>query len=196
MSADFGRLQNEISRAEKFVDGFHFDVMDGHFVPNLTAGAPILKKLKTAKIFDVHLMILNPEKFIDDFVAAGADQISIHAEISNPQKVLRQIQKLKIPAGIVFNPQTEIDFELCETADFILQMSVEPGFGGQKFIAEVLPKIQKMREKFPEKNIEIDGGINSETFKIAKNAGVNWFVSGSFFWGNENLEKCAGKFRG
>jgi len=194
LSANFGNLQKEISQTEDFVDGFHFDSMDGHFVPNLTFGPPILAKLKSKKIFDAHLMLSNPEFFITDFAKAGAKMISIHAEITkNPAEVLSQIKKLpeNILAGIVFNPDTKINFNLCEIADFVLIMSVFPGFGGQKFIAKSLEKVVQIRKKFPKKNIQIDGGINEENINEVFSSGANWIVSGSSFWHSKNLLKTA-----
>jgi len=194
LSADFGALQGEILRVQDLVSGFHFDVMDGHFVPNLTCGPPVLACLKSRKIFDVHLMISAPENFVESFARAGAGQISIHAETTRPAKVLQQIRDLHLPAGIVFNPNTPVDFDLCAAADFVLVMSVEPGFGGQSFQESSLGKIAAIRERFPEKNIQVDGGINFQTAAACRNAGANWLVSGSFFFKSEDPAQCAKEF--
>jgi len=199
LSADFGHLQNEIDRAENAVDGFHFDVMDGHFVPNLTAGAPVLRKIKSEKPIDAHLMVEKPELLIDDFAAAGAAAISVHFEICpHLHRLFQKIRAKKMSAGIAINPATSFEaaFEAIKMADFVLIMSVNPGFGGQKFIPEVLEKIRKIRRLFPEKDIQIDGGVNAETISDILNAGANWIVSGSFFWKSENLKNAAEILRG
>jgi len=192
LSADFGHLQNDIKRVEDFVDGFHFDVMDGHFVSNISVGPVVLKSLNSKKPFDVHLMIQNPDKYLESFIASGANQLSVHIEtLKNPQNTLKKIKDKKIPAGIVFNPQTPLDLSLCEIADFVLIMSVNPGFGGQKFITNVLDKVIKIRKTFPQKNIQLDGGINAETFQEAIKSGANWIVSGSYFWQGKDLQQIA-----
>lgn len=196
LSANFGALQGDINKVENIVDGFHFDVMDGHFVPNITVGAPVLSCLKSNKPFDAHLMIENPEKYIEDFAKAGASMISVHMETIKDASILDDIRKLGCKAGIVFNPPTELDLEICEFADFVLIMSVNPGFGGQSFITETLEKVRAIRKKYPEKDIQIDGGINAETVKLATEAGANWIVSGSYFWGSENREKTAEILKG
>lgn len=194
LSANFGALQSDIYQVENLVDGFHFDVMDGHFVPNLTAGAPVLEWLKSSKPFDAHLMIENPEKYVEDFVKAGARMISVHIEVlKEPLKTIQKLKDLKVKAGIVFNPETDIDdhINVIEAADFVLIMSVHPGFGGQSFIENVLEKIRKIRALYPEKDIQIDGGINAETVQKAVEAGANWIVSGSYFWKSENKAEAA-----
>lgn len=196
LSANFGALQNDIDKVEDFVDGFHFDVMDGHFVPNLTVGAPVLKCLKSDRPFDAHLMIDNPEKYIEDFAKAGANMISVHQETIKSSLIFDNIRNLKCKAGIVFNPPTKVDLKMCELADFVLIMSVNPGFGGQSFIEETVEKVKIIREKFPKKDIQIDGGINAETIKKVISAGANWIVSGSYFWGSENKEKTAKILKG
>ena len=198
LSADFGALQKEIDSVEDFVDGFHFDVMDGHFVPNLTVGAPVLKCLKTNKVFDAHLMIANPEKYIEDFVKAGAHWISIHAEtVKNPAEILKKIKLLGAKAGLVLNPETSLNdyLEDFKEANFALIMSVNPGFGGQGFMPEVLEKVRILRKNFPEMDIQIDGGINDKTVKQAIEAGCNVVVSGSYFWGSDDREKTANLLR-
>jgi len=158
LAANMGALQKEIESVESFSDGIHFDVMDGDFVPNLTFGAPVLKHLKTKTVFDVHLMVQHPERLIDDFVKVGADMISVHFEAcQNLHRVLQQIKEHGKKAGVAINPTTSFESakDAIAMADFVLVMSVNPGFGGQKFIPEVLLKIEQIREKFPEKDIEV-----------------------------------------
>jgi ribulose-phosphate 3-epimerase len=192
LSADFGKLQAEIDRAEGCVSGFHFDVMDGHFVPNLTVGAPVLSCLHSNKPFDAHLMVTNPEALLDDFIKAGAGLISIHKETTNDAPgLLSKIQDAGVKAGIVFNPDTEVDLSLVDLTDFVLVMGVYPGFSGQKFIPEVLNKLRLVREKFPQKELQIDGGINQTTISSALGAGANSVVSGSFFWQSTDLKQAA-----
>ncbi|MFW6283348.1 MAG: ribulose-phosphate 3-epimerase, partial [Minisyncoccales bacterium] len=132
-----------------------------------------------------------PENYIEDFAKAGAGFISVHAETIDSDEILNDIKKLKCKAGIVFNPDTEIDFDTVEKSDFVLIMSVYPGFGGQKFIDDTLNKVREIRQKFPQKDIQIDGGINGETVKKAIEVGANWIVSGSYFWGSADLQKTA-----
>lgn len=199
LGANFGALQKEIDAVESFVDGFHFDVMDGHFVPNISAGAPVLRCLKSAKPFDAHLMIENPEKYIADFASAGAAMISVHVETAkDAAAVLGQIKELGAKAGLVFNPDTAVEPYLADLAeaDFALVMSVYPGFGGQEFMADILEKVGILRDHFPEMPIQIDGGINTETAKKAIAAGANWLVSGSYFWGSADREGVAMGMRG
>ncbi|QQS58983.1 ribulose-phosphate 3-epimerase [Candidatus Peregrinibacteria bacterium] len=199
LSANFGHLQSDINRAEPFVDGFHFDVMDGHFVPNLTAGAPVLSCLHSKKPFDVHLMVSNPDNLLEDFAKSGASSLCVHTEVCpHIHRTLQCIREIGMRAGVVLNPATSFDFakEAIAIADYVLIMSVNPGFSGQDFLPEVLPKVREIRERFPEKDIQIDGGIRKETIQQVLNAGANWIVSGSFFWKSENLEKATQILRG
>ena len=189
LSADFSELGNEIKRLEKGgADMIHVDVMDGHFVPNLTIGPPVIKALKkNSKIpFDVHLMISPVHKYIEDYSNAGADIITIHPEgTDNLKSSILKIKELNKKAGVSLNPETNIDVILNELdkIDLILIMSVNPGFGGQKFMPEVLNKIKELRKIQKEKNlnfdIEIDGGINFDNCKSAIDAGANILVSGT-----------------
>lgn len=191
LSANFGALQADIDRVEPFVDGFHFDVMDGQFVPNLTVGAPVLQCLQSQKPFDAHLMVEKPDVLLEDFAKAGASALSVHVETCpHLHRTLQRIRDLGMKAGIVLNPATSIEGypDAIAMADYILIMSVNPGFGGQKFIPETLTKVQKIREQFPKKDIQIDGGINEKTIQSAIEAGANWIVSGSYFWKSENVE--------
>jgi ribulose-phosphate 3-epimerase len=196
LSADFSQLGNEIKRLEEGgADMIHVDVMDGHFVPNLTMGPPIIKALRsyTKLPFDVHLMISPVHKYIQDYADAGADIITIHPEATeNLKSSIQHIKSLKKKVGISLNPETKIDLitDLLNKIDLVLIMSVHPGFGGQKFIPEVLKKIKKLKKIKDQKNlefdIEIDGGINFDNNKLAINAGANILVSGTTVFKNNN----------
>ena len=189
LSADFSQLGNEIKRLEEGgADMIHVDVMDGHFVPNLTIGPPVIKTLRnyTKLPFDVHLMISPVHKYINDYAKAGADIITIHPEATdNLKNSIKLIKDLKKKAGISLNPNTKTDIikEFLTEIDLILIMSVHPGFGGQKFMPEVLVKIEQLKKIKDQKNlnfdIEIDGGINFNNSKLAIKAGANILVSGT-----------------
>ena len=196
LSADFSQLGKEIKKLEDAgADMIHVDVMDGHFVPNLTIGPPVIKALKKNSLlpFDVHLMISPVHKYIDSYANAGADIITIHPEATND--LLESINKIKEfnkKVGISLNPETKIEIveELLDQIDLILIMSVNPGFGGQKFMPEVLNKVKKLDEirKNLKMNfvIEIDGGINFENSKLAIESGVDILVSGTTIFKNNN----------
>ena len=195
LSADFSKLGSEIQDLEKAkADLIHIDVMDGHFVPNITIGPEVISKLRkyTSLPFDVHLMISPVDNFIKDFAEAGADIITIHPEATND--LVNSIKKIKSynkKAGVSLNPETSVEkvLTVLNLIDLVLVMSVNPGFGGQKFIKETLEKVKILKKKIGSKNlktqIEIDGGINFENAKIAKEAGVDIIVSGTTIF-NEN----------
>ncbi len=189
LSADFSQLGNEIKRLEEGgADLIHVDVMDGHFVPNLTIGPPVIKNLRkyTNLPFDVHLMISPVHEYIENYAEAGADIITIHPEATkNLKDSINLIKKFGKRVGISLNPKTEIEtlIEEIENIDLVLVMSVNPGFGGQKFMPEVLDKIKKLKKIKDENdykfNIEVDGGINFSNSKIVLEAGADILVSGT-----------------
>jgi len=189
LSADFSDLKSELKRMEKSgADLFHIDVMDGHFVPNITIGPVVVQSLRksTCLPLDVHLMIEHPEKYVDSFVEAGSDMITVHEEtvsLNGFKKIAAGLRKKGIKAGISFNPPTaakRID-KFLPFLDFVLVMSVNPGFGGQKFIPSSIPKVIYLRSKF-KGDISVDGGINEEVAGRLINAGANILVSGSYLF--------------
>ena len=196
LSADFSQLGNEIKRLEEGgADLIHVDVMDGHFVPNLTIGPPVIKALKKycSIKFDVHLMISPVHKYIDAYADAGADIITFHPEATdNLSASIKKIKDLGKKVGVSLNPETKVSVikDHLDQIDLVLIMSVNPGFGGQKFMPEVLEKIKELRNIQKEKNvdfdIEIDGGINFENSKIAIEAGANILVSGTTIFKSNN----------
>lgn len=191
LSADFSCLDKEIKNVVKAgADEIHLDVMDGHFVQNITFGAPIIKKIRkcTNAVFDTHLMIDNPVKYISDFAKAGSDIITIHTELSDCRKAVSLIKKLNKKAGLAFNPETSIDFlkknkRVLKDVDRVLVMTVNPGFSGQDFM-DMSKKILELKEVIGNYKIDIsvDGGINNKTVDKVKNAGANVIVSGSYIF--------------
>jgi len=196
LSADFSQLGKEIKRLEEGgADMIHVDVMDGHFVPNLTIGPPVIKSLKkhSSILFDVHLMISPVHKYIEAYADAGADIITIHPEATNNMDLsITKIRELNKKVGVSLNPETKVDvlIDHLNKIDLVLIMSVNPGFGGQKFMPEVLSKIKQLKKIQTEKNlnfdIEIDGGINFDNSKDAIEAGANILVSGTTIFKSNN----------
>lgn len=206
LSADFSKLGEEILAVEKGgADYIHIDVMDGHFVPNITIGPLIVEAIRpvTKLPLDVHLMIENPDQYIEAFAKAGADYITIHVEACRHlHRTVQNIKSFGIKAGVVLNPATPVESiqHIIGDIDMVLLMSVNPGFGGQKFIPEVLPKIRKVKEMAEQKGldieIEIDGGVNSETAKLCMESGATVLVAGSAIYNEEDYAKAISLIRG
>lgn len=196
LSADFARLGEQVSGLE--ASGcrmLHVDIMDGHFVPNLTIGPPVVESLRktTHLIFDVHLMITDPDKYAPIFIEAGANQVSVHQEACiHLDRTLHMIQKEGAKAGVVINPATPVSMldEVLDVADYVLVMSVNPGFGGQKLIPNALHKVRELARKRKERglqfSIEIDGGITRDNLANVVGAGVDWVVAGSSIFHSVN----------
>ena len=203
LSADFANLEHDVRELEQIgIDMFHIDVMDGNFVPNISFGFPIIEAIrsKTDKIFDCHLMIARPEEYVERFCNAGCDMVSFHIEATNhADRVIQIIKNSGKKAGIVLNPQTPIESVkyLLPKLDYVLIMTVNPGFGGQKFIPEMLEKIEELAKIREEKGhsflIQVDGGVNVETSKLCRDKGADLLVCGSFLFGAEDKEKTLGE---
>lgn len=203
LAADFADLKGQIALAEAAdVSLFHLDVMDGHFVPNISFGPCVIKSIRkvTSATLDVHLMISDPEKYVESFVKAGSDWITFHLEATNkPLELIRQIQSLGCKAGISIKPGTEvmdISSEVLAATDLVLIMTVEPGFGGQKFIHDAAIKIQQVRKRSADVIISVDGGIDVTTAPIAVGYGVNVLVAGSAIYGAEDPQAAIRSLQG
>lgn len=196
LAANFAKLGEEVAEVEKAgADWIHIDVMDGHFVPNISFGAVVMDAIRplTKLPFDVHLMIENADRYIEDFAKAGADYITVHVEASpHLHRTIQLIRSFGVKPGVVLNPHTPVEsiLPILEDIDLVLFMTVNPGFGGQKFIHSVLPKVEQLaaiiKERGLDIDIEIDGGINEETIVACAKAGANVFVAGSAIYGKED----------
>ena len=201
LAADFSQLGAEITAATRGgADQIHIDVMDGHFVPNITIGVPVVRSLRkaTSLPLDVHLMITDPDRFIEPFIEAGANMVSVHVEVlPHLHRTLTQIKKLGAKAGVVLNPSTPVSTieEVAADVDFVLVMSVNPGFGGQVFIPNSLKKIQSVRALLDRAGnaapIEVDGGIDLTTVERIVRAGADWLVAGNAIFGASDAEAAA-----
>ncbi|WP_145430747.1 ribulose-phosphate 3-epimerase [Staphylococcus haemolyticus] len=206
LSADFLNLENEIKALEEAqIDGLHFDVMDGQFVPNISIGIPILDSVRaiTQLPIDVHLMIEQPEQYINTFAEHGADMISIHVEATQHiHRALQMIKNAGKKAGVVINPGTPVEslLPVLEIVDFVLVMTVNPGFGGQSLIEACAAKVKILRDLRQSLNlnfnIEVDGGINNETIKICADNGADMFVTGSYFFKQKDYGKVTQLLKG
>ncbi len=199
LSADFGRLNEDIKTIEEHSDYIHVDVMDGHFVPNLSFGAPVMKDIDSKLPLDVHLMIENPENYIDDFAKAGADILTVHFEATDDlHGLLAKIKDLGMRAGVSIKPGTEVEVleEYLDELDWVLIMSVEPGFGGQGFISGAVDKIKWLREHAPELDIAVDGGVNDKTARLCEEAGANVLIAGSYIFKSDDRREAIDLLRG
>lgn len=205
LSSDYGNLSSELKRMEACgADMLHIDVMDGHFVPNITLGAPIVKCIRKSSTlpFDVHLMISDPYKYIPDFVNAGSDIITFHAEAdSDIEKTIDLILASGKKAGLSVKPKTPVEavYPYLDKLSMVLVMTVEPGFGGQSFMEDMMPKVSAIRSEIDRRgldvDIQVDGGINKDTISIAAKAGANVFVSGNAIFSSDDAEKTIADFK-
>lgn len=205
LSSDYGNLSSELKRMEACgADMLHIDVMDGHFVPNITLGAPIVKCIRKSSTlpFDVHLMISDPYKYIPDFVNAGSDIITFHVEAdSDIEKTIDLILASGKKAGLSVKPKTPVEavYPYLDKLSMVLVMTVEPGFGGQSFMEDMMPKVSAVRSEIDRRgldvDIQVDGGINKDTISIAAKAGANVFVSGNAIFSSDDAEKTIADFK-
>ncbi|MCM8761497.1 MAG: ribulose-phosphate 3-epimerase [Candidatus Omnitrophica bacterium] len=201
LSADFSKLGQEIKDVERSgADWIHIDVMDGHFVPNITVGPVVVRSIRplTKLPFDVHLMIAKPEAYIESFAKAGSDIITFHAEVEeHPKEVIKLIKYFKKKVGVSIRPKTPVKLieGILQMVDMVLVMTVEPGFAGQEFMPECLPKIEELRKVF-RKDIQVDGGINESTAPEVIKAGANVIVAGTSVFGAKNYKEAISKLKG
>lgn len=200
LSADFANLEHDI-KAVKTADWLHIDVMDGHFVPNITIGVPVVASIRkvTDMPLDVHLMIENPEKYIEVFAKAGADILTFHYEAASDVKaIIKKIKSFGIKAGMSIKPKTPVDvvFPYLNDLDMVLVMTVEPGFGGQKFMQNCAEKIPAIKEKAHDSLIiQVDGGINAETARICTSYGANSLVAGNYIYKSADIKSAIASLR-
>lgn len=204
LSADFGKLNEQVALIEAFSDRIHFDVMDGHFVPNISFGAPVMKWVKTNLPIDVHLMIEHPWKFFEDFKVAGGDVLIVHSEACEKEgkewdlrKVLEKIREMGLQTGVSIKPKTPVAdiVSVLNLIDQVLVMTVEPGFGGQSFMEDMINKITELKSLGFEGDIAVDGGINAETGAICRDAGANILVAGNYVFSAQDPVEAIANLR-
>ena len=205
LSADFSKLGDDIRKVEKYVDMLHIDVMDGHFVPNITFGPPVVRSIRmlTKIPFDVHLMVTEPDNYIDTFIDASANYVTVHAETAvHLHRTISVIKKKGAKAGVALNPATPLEMieNVLGDVDMVLIMTVNPGFGGQQFIKSMLPKIRRLKKSIEEAKldveIEVDGGINADTARQVIAAGAGIVVAGSYIYESSDVVEAINNLRG